>query len=104
MSSPLVSTKIADAWLVATKVTERNGASAMEMCRLAHGPYCDGPSPPICNGPVDWSSKIIRVICHSSSEAVLAAECFLGKRAACGTCIRSKTFGVVTFVVLINQL
>ena len=35
----------------------------------------------MCNGPIDWSSKIIRVICHSSSEAEIGAGCFLGKRA-----------------------
>lgn len=34
----------------------------------------------MCNGPIDWSSKIIRVICHSSSEAEIASGCFLGKR------------------------
>lgn len=31
-------------------------------------------------GPVDWGSKLIRVICHSSSEAEIAAGCMLGKR------------------------
>ena len=35
----------------------------------------------MCNGPVDWKSILIRVICHSSSEAEIAAGCFLGKRA-----------------------
>ena len=34
----------------------------------------------MCNGPVDWASKLIRVICHSSSEAEIAAGCFAGKR------------------------
>ena len=34
----------------------------------------------MCNGPVDWSSKLIRVICHSSSEAEIASGCFSGKR------------------------
>jgi len=34
----------------------------------------------MCNGPIDWSSKIIRVICHSSSEAEIAAGCAAGKR------------------------
>ena len=34
----------------------------------------------MCNGPIDWASKIIRVICHSSSEAEIASGCFLGKR------------------------
>ena len=36
----------------------------------------------MCNGPVDWSSKLVRVICHSSAEAEIASGCFLGKRAA----------------------
>lgn len=31
-------------------------------------------------GPVDWGSKLIRVICHSSSEAEISAGCMLGKR------------------------
>ena len=35
----------------------------------------------MCNGPVDWSSKLVRVICHSSAEAEIASGCFLGKRA-----------------------
>lgn len=34
----------------------------------------------LSNGPVDWSSKLIRVICHSSAEAEIAAGCMLGKR------------------------
>ena len=34
----------------------------------------------MCDGPIDWSSKLIRVICHSSSEAEIAAGCFVGKR------------------------
>ena len=32
------------------------------------------------NGPVDWASKLIRVICHSTAEAEIAAGCMLGKR------------------------
>ena len=32
------------------------------------------------NGPVDWASKLIRVICHSSAESEIAAGCMLGKR------------------------
>ena len=35
----------------------------------------------MCNGPVDWASKGIRVICHSSAEAEIASGCALGKRA-----------------------
>lgn len=35
----------------------------------------------LCNGPIDWSSKLIRVLCHSSSEAEIGASCALGKRA-----------------------
>ena len=35
----------------------------------------------MCNGPVDWGSKGIRVICHSSAEAEIAGGCALGKRA-----------------------
>ena len=31
-------------------------------------------------GPIDWASKLIRVICHSSSEAEIAAGCITGKR------------------------
>jgi hypothetical protein len=34
----------------------------------------------MCNGPVDWSSKLIRVICHSSAESEIASGCFSGKR------------------------
>ena len=34
----------------------------------------------LANGPIDWGSKIIRVICHSSAEAEIAAGCMLGKR------------------------
>jgi hypothetical protein len=34
----------------------------------------------LANGPVDWGSKIVRVICHSSAEAEIAAGCMLGKR------------------------
>ena len=33
-----------------------------------------------CNGPVDWQAKLIRVICHSSAEAEIAAGCFAGKK------------------------
>ena len=53
-----------------------------------HG-YCDASwllrSPAaflvfLCNGPIDWSSKLIRVICHSSAEAEIGAGCMLGKR------------------------
>jgi hypothetical protein len=32
------------------------------------------------DGPVDWASKLIRVITHSSAEAEIAAGCMLGKR------------------------
>ena len=32
------------------------------------------------NGAVDWSTKLIRVICHSSMEAEICAGCFAGKR------------------------
>jgi len=31
-------------------------------------------------GPIDWGSKCIRVICHSSSEAEISAGCWVGKR------------------------
>jgi hypothetical protein len=34
----------------------------------------------MCNGPVDWASKGLRVICHSSAEAEIAGGCALGKR------------------------
>ncbi|NCG05684.1 MAG: hypothetical protein GWP37_01800, partial [Gammaproteobacteria bacterium] len=34
----------------------------------------------MCNGPVDWAAKLIRVICHSSAEAEIAAGCMMGKR------------------------
>ena len=34
----------------------------------------------LCNGPIDWASKLIRVICHSSAESEIAAGCMLGKR------------------------
>ena len=53
-----------------------------------HG-YCDASwllrSPAglivfLFNGPIDWCSKLIRVICHSSAEAEIAAGCMLGKR------------------------
>ena len=29
---------------------------------------------------VDWSTKLVKVICHSSAEAEVAAGCFCGKR------------------------
>ena len=32
------------------------------------------------NGPVDWASKLIRVLCHSTAEAEISAGCMLGKR------------------------
>ena len=32
------------------------------------------------NGPIDWAAKLVRVICHSSAEAEIAAGCMLGKR------------------------
>ena len=35
----------------------------------------------MCNGPIDWKSALIKVICHSSAEAEIAAGCHLGKRA-----------------------
>ena len=34
----------------------------------------------LCNGPIDWASKLIRVICHSTAESEIAAGCMLGKR------------------------
>ena len=34
----------------------------------------------LCNGPVDWGSRLIRVICHSSAEAEIGAGCLAGKR------------------------
>jgi hypothetical protein len=34
----------------------------------------------MCNAPLDWQAKGIRVICHSSSESEIAAGCFTGKR------------------------
>jgi len=34
----------------------------------------------LMNGPIDWASKLIRVICHSSAEAEIAAGCAAGKR------------------------
>lgn len=33
----------------------------------------------IAGGPVDWSTKLIRTVCHSSSEAEVAAGCGLAK-------------------------
>jgi hypothetical protein len=32
------------------------------------------------NGPLDWSTRIIKVICHSSAEAEIAAGCMMAKR------------------------
>ena len=59
----------------------------------------------MCNGPIDWSSKIIRVICHSSSEAEIAAGCFLGKRSVFITqfaaCFKVKFAG--KFILLIDN-
>ena len=65
--------------------------SAEESCLAQHGlhGYCDASwllrSPAgyivmMLGGPIDWGSKLIRVICHSSSEAEIAAGCMLGKR------------------------
>jgi len=34
----------------------------------------------MCGAAVDWSSKLIRVVCHSATEVELAAGCFAGKR------------------------
>ena len=59
--------------------------------QLNHGfhSYCDASwllrSPAgylvfLCNGPIDWASKLIRVICHSTAESEIAAGCMLGKR------------------------
>ena len=33
-----------------------------------------------CNGPIDWTARIIRVICHSSAEAETAAASMMAKR------------------------
>lgn len=33
----------------------------------------------IGGGPVDWSTKLIRTVCHSSAEAEIAAGCQLAK-------------------------
>ena len=33
-----------------------------------------------CAGPIDWSARLIRVICHSTAEAEIAAGCMGGKR------------------------
>ena len=76
-----------------------------------HG-YCDaswllrsvgGHIVMMCNGPVDWSSKLIRVICHSSSEAEIAAGCFLGKRSVFITqfiaCFQHKLTGRFTLLI-----
>ena len=35
----------------------------------------------MCDAAVDWSCKLIKVICHSATEVELAAGCFAGKRA-----------------------
>tara|TARA_B110000037_G_C17124042_1_gene507194 strand:+ start:176 stop:5869 length:5694 start_codon:yes stop_codon:yes gene_type:complete len=32
------------------------------------------------NAPVDWASKLIRVICHSTAESEIGAGCMAGKR------------------------
>jgi len=34
----------------------------------------------MCGAAVDWSSRLVRVICHSATEVELAAGCFAGKR------------------------
>ena len=39
----------------------------------------------MCNGPVDWAAKLVRVICHSSAEAEIAAGSMLGKRVVFAT-------------------
>lgn len=33
----------------------------------------------VAGGPVDWATKLIRTVCHSSSEAEVAAGCNLAK-------------------------
>ena len=35
----------------------------------------------MCDAAVDWSCKLVKVICHSATEVELAAGCFAGKRA-----------------------
>ena len=32
------------------------------------------------NGSLDWSVRFVKVICHSSAEAEIAAGCMMGKR------------------------
>ena len=34
----------------------------------------------MCGGPIDWASRLIRVICHSSAEAEISAGSMAGKR------------------------
>ena len=34
----------------------------------------------LANGAVDWASKLIKVVCHSSMETEIAAGCFAAKR------------------------
>ena len=34
----------------------------------------------MCGGAIDWACKLVRVICHSSSEAEICAGCFAAKR------------------------
>jgi len=34
----------------------------------------------MCDAAVDWSCKLVKVICHSATEIELAAGCFAGKR------------------------
>ena len=34
----------------------------------------------LANGPIDWGARLVRVICHSSAEAEIAAGCMAGKR------------------------
>ena len=40
----------------------------------------------LCNGPIDWAAKLIRVICHSSAEAEIGAGSRLHARQASGFC------------------
>ena len=35
----------------------------------------------MCGAALDWSAKLLRVLCHSSAEAEIGAGCFGGKRA-----------------------
>jgi len=32
------------------------------------------------NGPLDWGSRMVRVICHSSAEVEISAGCIMAKR------------------------